>query len=176
MLACHQPRITMYKYLHLTTFIVLSIVVWYVDYAFKVWWFVCIFFVAALLGSVSLQNCRVLSTCYSEWRFHWERRMLDRPTKQWEPPQGFLRNDNWWRYLGAFCFQVLIFFLGYLWKQVFFCFLMQRRLDDIVKRCWKESSVQLRSFCDFYWSTTTSQLETIGKFISVEILLLAITL
>ena len=76
----------------------------------------------------------------------------------------------------CFLFSSVDFFLGYLWKQVFFCFLMQRRLDDIVKRCWKESSVQLRSFCDFYRSTTTCQLETFGKFISVEILLLAITL
>ena len=124
----------------------------------------------------SLQSCRVLSTCYSEWRFHWERRMLDRPTKQWEPLQGFLRNDNWWRYLGAFCFQVLIFFSVIYRSRFFFFFLMQRRLDDIVKRYWKESSVQLRRFCDFFWSTTTCQLETFGKFMSVEIHLLAITL
>ena len=57
----------------------------------------------------------------------------------------------------CFFFSSVDFFLGYLWKQVSFCFLMQRRLDDIVKRCWKESSVQLRSFCDLYWSTTTCQ-------------------
>ena len=76
----------------------------------------------------------------------------------------------------CFLFSSVDFFSRLFMEAGFFYFLMQRRLDDIVKRCWKESSVQLRGFCDFYWSTTTCQLETFGKFISVEILLLAITL
>ena len=75
-----------------------------------------------------------------------------------------------------FLFSRVDFFSRLFMEAGFFFFLMQRRLDDIVKRCWKESSVQLRSFCDLYWSTTTCQLETFGKFMSVEILLLAITL
>ena len=43
------------------------------------------------------------------------------PLRQWELLQGFLWNDNWWRYPSVFCFQVLILSLVYLWKQVF-CF------------------------------------------------------
>ena len=56
-----------------------------------------------------------------------------------------------------FLFSSVDFFSRLFMEAGFFFFLMQRRLDDIVKRCWKESSVQLRSFCDLYWSTTTCQ-------------------
>ena len=173
MLACHQPRIAMYKYLYLI--IVLSMVVWYVDYAFKVWWFVCIFFVAALLGSVpsrAAESCQhVIQNGDSTGKGEcW----ID-PQSNGNPFKAFCEMTTDRGTLVLFVFKSW-FFSRLFMEAGFFCFLMQRRLDDIVKRCWKESSVQLRSFCDFYWSTTTCQLETFGKFISVEILLLAITL
>ena len=175
MLACHQLRIKMYKYLHVTTFTVLSIVVWYVDYAFKVWWFVCIFFVAALLESVpsrAAESCQhVIQSGDSTGKGEcW----ID-PQSNGNPFKAFCEMTTDEGNLVLFVFKCW-FFSRLFMEAGFFCFLMQRRLDDIVKRCWKESSVQLRSFCDFYWSTTTCQLETFGKFISVEILLLAITL
>ena len=109
-------------------------IVWYVDYSCKVWWFVCIFLVAALLGSVpfkAAKSCQHIiqsgdSTGNGEY---------------WVDPQG---TGNSFK---AFCDMTTdggtsVFFLFFVFKcWVFFfvvyitrLFFIDRRLDDGVER------------------------------------------